>query len=345
MEPKVAFASGSFDPEVFLLSEYGKNALEMPRIVEAHPDAPMHPEVLAYWEARGAQKALYEAGTAHAWSVFSPISMDPTRKYPVIYCSHGGGEDQFMAETYGYNELVAPMGVLCVYAQNGDFTNRDIETEFPRILNALEDKGYPIDRSRVYAVGFSAGSVASLRLAMTCPQMLAGIGPVPGPNSFRGGILGSKLPGYAKTFGLQMPLICCGGMQDGGDAWPLSEEQEFRNFNLWMTDVGHAAGYVPMTVEKAAILASGGDTVKRKFRLDFDETWIGFQEGTFWYCGQYYDEKHVPIARFQGIEGLPHLHCKTQAKEIYSYLRQFSRNPETGEIVYTSGNINHAKNS
>lgn len=345
MEPKVAFASGAFDPAVFTNSEYGRNALSMPRIVLDHPDEPMHPEVLAYWRACGARKELFEENTDHVWSVFTPLDMNVSRKYPLIYCSHGGGEDQYMAETYGYNFLVSPMQVICVYPQNGDNTNREIETEFPRILNELEQKGYPIDRGRIYAVGFSAGSVASLRLAMSCPQLLAGIGPVPGPNSFRGGILTGKLPDYADAFGLQMPLICCGGMQDGGDAWPLTEEQDFENFNLWMTAVGKISNFSPMSVQKAAALAQGGDTVKRKFGLDFDETWIGYEEGTFWYCGQFYDDRQAPIARFEGIEGMPHLHCKTQAREIYSYLRQFSRDQSTGEIIYTSGNINHAKNS
>lgn len=345
MEPKVAFASGDFNPEVFLASEYGKNALNMAKVVLDHPEDPMCPEVLAYWEKHGARKDLYEAGTDTAWSVFTPLSLDKSRRYPLIYCSHGGGEDQYMAETYGYNFLVEPMQVICVYPQNGDRANMKIETEFPRILDELEHKGYPIDRSRVYAVGFSAGSVASLRLAMTCPRMLAGVGPVPGANSFRGGILAGKLPSYEQDHGVQVPLICAGGMQDGGDSWPLSEENEFGTFNLWMRSVGKVAGYQPMSVKEAEALSSCKDTVRRKFRLNFQETWIGFEEGTFWYCGQYYDAKHVPIARFEGIEGLPHIHCRSQAKEIYGYLRQFSRNQETGEIIYISGNINHAKNS
>lgn len=345
MEPKVAFANGTFHPDEFKKSEYGKNAMRMQKIVLEHPREPMHPEVLSYWEACGAKKELYEAGTAHAWSVFTPLTMDRAGKYPLIYCSHGGGEDYYMAETYGYNFLVGPMQVICVYPENGGPTNPQTESEFPRILDELEKMGYPIDRSRVYAVGFSAGSVASLRLAMSCPKLLAGIGPVPGANSFRGGILSSKLPSYAKTFGLQMPLICVGGLNDGGDAWPLSDDSEFDNFNLWMRTVGKVADYAPMSVSRAAALADSEDSVKQKFGLDFPETWIGYEEGTFWYCGQYYDDKQVPIARFEDIDGLPHIHCLAQAWEIFSYLAQFSRNPDTGEILYTSSNINHAKNS
>lgn len=345
MEPKVAFANGTFDPDEFKASEYGQNAINMQKIVLEHPSEPMHPEVLSYWESFGAKKELYEEGTDFAWSVFTPLTMDSSKKYPLIYCSHGGGEDYYMAETYGYNFLVEPMQVICVYPQNGGPTNPKTETEFPRILDELEKKNYPIDRSRVYAVGFSAGSVASLRLAMSCPKLLAGIGPVPGANSFRGGILSRELPSYADKFGIQMPLICVGGLNDGGDAWPLSEDSEFDNFNLWMRTVGKAADYVPMSVEKAASLFESKDSVKRRFGLDFQETWIGYEEGTFWYCGQYYDEKQVPIARFQGIDGLPHIHCRTQASEIFSYLKQFSRDPDTGEIIYTSSNRNHAKDS
>ncbi len=345
MEPKVAFANGTFNPDEFKASEYGQNALGMQKIVLEHRDESMHSDVIAYWESHGAKKELYEAGTNYAWSVFTPIDLDKTKKYPLIYCSHGGGEDYYMAETYGYNYLVQPMQVICVYPENGDFANREIETEFPRILNELEAKGYPIDRSRVYAVGFSAGSVASLRLAMTCPNMLAGIGPVPGANSFRGGILGKKLPTYHETFGIQMPLICCGGLNDGGDAWPLTEASDFTNFNLWMRSAGKISEFSDMSIELAEELKESKDSVKRKFGLNFDETWIDYAEGTFWYCGQYYDDNQVPIARFMGIDGLPHMHCMTQAKEIFSYLRQFSRDLETGELIHTSHNVNHAKNS
>lgn len=345
MEPKVAFASGSFDPEVFLSSEYGKNALEMPRIVLEHPTEPMHPEVLAYWTSHGARKELFEAGTSRAWSVFTPVDLDRSGKYPLIYCSHGGGDDQYMAETYGYNLLVSPMQVICVYPQNGGRGSEEIEQEFPRILAELESRGYPVDRSRIYAAGFSAGSVASLRLAAAYPDRLAGVAPVPGPNAFRGAVLREKLLHYTENSGLQMPLICCGGMQDGGDAWPLSDEAGFDTLNRWMSSVGKAAAYRPMSVKRARELAADSDTVKRKFRLDFDETWIGYAEGTFWYCGQFYDPAQIPIARFVGIRGLPHLHCKMQAVEIFSYLRQFSRDLDTGEIIYTSENINHAKNS
>ena len=142
-----------------------------------------------------------------------------------------------------------------------------------------------------------------------------------------------------------MPLICVGGLNDGGDAWPLSDDSEFDNFNLWMRTVGKVADYAPMSVSRAAALADSEDSVKQKFGLDFPETWIGYEEGTFWYCGQYYDDKQVPIARFEDIDGLPHIHCLAQAWEIFSYLAQFSRNPDTGEILYTSSNINHAKNS
>ena len=346
MRSATAFANGTFDPKVFRKSEYGRNALDMQKIAVEHKGDPMNPEVLKYWEEKGAKKELYEAGTDTEWSVFTPLDMDRTKKYPLIYCSHGGGDDIFIAETYGYNELVKPMQVICVYPQNGDRGNGRIETEFPRILDELEAKGYPIDRSRVYAVGFSAGSVASLRLAMSHPDKVAGICPVPGPNSFRGGILSKNLPTYKEKFGLRVPLICMGGTADGGDAWPLDEEVYFNNFNLWMKNVAGIESFKPMTLKKSQELrANSEDSVKRFFGLDFDKTWIEYFEGTFWYCGEFLDDDGKSIAQFVAVEGMPHMHCKNEAKEIYGYLKQFSRNLETGELVFQNENINHAKNS
>lgn len=346
MGPKTAFAKGTFDPEIFKNSAYGKNALQMQEIYNKYATTPMHPDVLTYWEEKGAKKELYEEGTPGAWSVFTPVDMDMTKKYPLIYCSHGGGDDIFLAETYGYTELVQPMQVICVYPQNGDFANRQIETEFPRILYELEAKGYPIDCSRVYAVGFSAGSVASLRLAMSEPKALAGIAAVPGSNSFRGGLLTKLLPDYAKNYGYQMPLMCIGGTQDGGDSFPLEEDAYYHNINLWMQNVAKVKDFAPHSLAMAQdLMTSSCDTVKRTFGLNFHQTWIEYAEETFWYCGEFYGHKGEAVARFIGIDGLPHIHCKGLAKEIFHYLRQFSRDTTTGELIYTSRSINHAKNS
>lgn len=347
MNAAVAFANGTFNPNVFRNSEYGKNALQMQKIALDYAGDPMNPAVVEYWAQRGAKKELYEAGTDTEWSVFTPLDMDKSQKYPLIYCSHGGGDDILLAETYGYNLLVGPMQVICVYPNNGDRGNGRIETEFPRILDELENKGYPIDRSRVYAVGFSAGSVASLRLAMSAPEKLAGICPVPGANSFRGGVLTKNLPIYKERFGaLQLPLMCMGGTNDGGDAWPLDEEQDIENFNIWMRDVAGAADYEPLTLEKSRWLRTNSeDTVKRFFGLDFHKTWIDYFEGTFWYCGEFYGPRGEAVAQFVGIEGLPHMHCKMQAQHIYGYLKNFSRDLTTGELHFSKGNINHAKQS
>lgn len=346
MGSKTAFAKGTFDPQVFRSAAYGRNALRMQEIYNRYENSPMHPNVITYWQEKGAVKALYEPDTPHAWSVFTPVNMDPMKKYPLIYCSHGGGDTIFLAETYGYNELVCSNQVICVYPQNGDNTNRQIETEFPRILNMLAEKGYPIDFSRVYAVGFSAGSVASVRLAMSSPKLLAGIAAVPGSNSFRGGLLTKLLPDYVEKYGFQVPLMCIGGTQDGGDSWPLEEEGYFTNINLWMEGVAKVKDYTPQTLAGSqSLIASSQDTVKRVFGLDFQQTWIEYAEETFWYCGEYYGGRGESVARFIGIDGLPHIHCKGVAREIYQYLQQFSRDTESGELIYTSRNINHAKNS
>lgn len=349
MGPETAFASGSFHPNEFKQSEYGKNAMAMQNIYTNYEKEPMHPDVIKYWSSFGAKKELFKDEMHNgngSYSVFTPLHMEQTKRYPVIYCSHGGGDNIFLAETYGYTELVGKEDIICIYAWNGDFGNSKIEQEFPRILQKLQDDGYPIDRSRVYAVGFSAGSVASVRLAMAHPAMLAGVAPVPGSNSFRGKSLAKELASYDKTFGYRLPIICAGGTKDGGDQWPLEEASYLKTFNIWMKLVAQANHYSPITLEQSKrLVRSSPDTVKQLFGLDFERTWINYLEGTYWYTGEFYTDEGYSIARFIGVDGLPHIHCRFLAVVIWNYLKQFSRNPETGELLFDKQEFNHAKNS
>lgn len=346
MGPEIAFADGTFDPEVFRNSEYGKNALEMQKIYYDYRNEPMHEAVVQYWMCRGVKKEVYDMEVDQGqgrYSVFTPICMDKAKKYPVVYCSHGGGDDIGMAETYGYNNFIPMANIICVYPWNRGHGNEGIVEEFDRIIQKLQDDGYPIDLEKIYAVGFSAGSVASLRLAMERPNILAGVGCVPGPNAFRGSKMATAVQKYKANGGQFVPLICVGGGADGGDRWPL---ENYSSFNSWMKDVADVSqGYTDHSVELVRELSHSKDVVKRKIGIDFDRTWINFFEETFWYCGDFLRNDGVPCARFISVEGLPHIHCRMMAMEILTYLCQFSRDQSTGECHYFSTEVNHAKNS
>ncbi|MDC7287546.1 alpha/beta hydrolase [Blautia schinkii] len=339
MNTVTAFANGSFEPEVFGSSEYGMNAFQMQYIYKRYKDAPMHPHVLKYWESKGVKKSVYDLGDdGRAYYVLSPGRLEEGRKYPVIYCFHDRPDDAFLAETYGYTELIEHEKLICVYPEYRLQGLSGVDVDLARILKELPERGYPVDEERIYVSGFSYGASAAAKLTMKCSQRLAGTAMVCGSHIFRGEILAKRLKMYSRILGVKEPLICVGGNRDGRNSWPLEKEAWTSIMKDWMTEVAKIEDFIPLNPGEARLLCKNSpDRVKREFGLDFHRTWVDYMEGTYWYCGQFEDAKDIPMARFISVEGLPHIHCRNIAVQIWSYLRQFRRDRETKDLIYTPG--------
>ncbi|MGM9537774.1 MAG: hypothetical protein ACI3VN_05530 [Candidatus Onthomonas sp.] len=337
--PENAWATGKFDPRKYYNSEIGRATAEMRRIYDEHKFEQLHPDVLRYWEERGVKKEVFDIdkeAEQMMYSVLTPLEPEPGKQYPLVYCLHGGGENIFSAEVYGYGLLTGYDQCITVCPTASTHGNPMVESEFLRILKFLEDNAYPVDFSRVYVVGFSGGEGAAQRLAMLFPNRIAGIGPTPGPNSFRGVSLPVLQEEYAEKFGLDMPIICIGGDLDGGDMWPLNTDQCVSSYNFYMEKVAKLKDFEPLTLQKTyEIAADDEDTVQRLFGMKFDATWIQPVYDTFLYMAESYNGAGVPMARFGCFLGMPHTQCPMQAELIWSYLSQFSRNLETGELIFT----------
>lgn len=189
--PENAWAKGTFDPDKYYNSEIGRATTKMRKIFNEHKGEQMHPEVIQYWREQGVHKEVFDEDKEEEmmmYSVLTPLEMEEGEKLPLVYCLHGGGEDIFSAEVYGYGHLTGMGQCITVCPTASTHGNPMVESEFLRILQFLKDRDYPIDETRVYVVGFSGGEGACQRLAMLHADKIAGIGPTPGPNSFRGGI-------------------------------------------------------------------------------------------------------------------------------------------------------------
>lgn len=344
--PEAGWAKGTFDPEKYFNSEIGQSTKEMRRIYDEHKGDQLHPEVIRYWKKKGVKKEVFDVdkeAEQKMFSVLTPATLEEGHTYPLIYSLHGGGEDIFSAEVYGYGLLTGMGNCITVCPTASTHGNPMVESEFIRILQFLKDQSYPVDYSRVYVVGFSGGEGATQRLAMLHADKIAGIGPTPGPNSFRGVSLPLLQAEYNEKFGLDMPIICLGGSEDGGDMWPLNTEQCVDSYNFYMKNVAKLMSFKPLTLKKACDLAANDkNTVQRLFGMVFDETWIIPAYDTYLYFGESYNEKGIPMARFGSFIGMPHTQCPMQAMLIWSYLRQFSRNLDNGELNFTKAAIGGA---
>jgi hypothetical protein len=338
VDMKKSFALPSFDEASFRKTRIYKNFEENLKIYNTYPDDEMNNGVLAYWKNFGVLKELFDDDTNGGlgkYSVFTPIDMDKSQKYALIYNSHGGMDPINKTETFGFAKLAGYEKIICVCPWNGGQSNDSVNSEFPRIINNLLKAGYPVDERRIYAVGFSAGADATGILASAFPDVLAAVSPNPGGNVFVKGKLYQNSNNYTKNRNIRLPVICIGGTMDGGDKYPFEKETDYQNFNIWMDIIAKVKNYSPITFEHSIELSTSSDNeVKRIFGLDFHKTFITEIEGSRWFCGDFYGDDTV-VARFINVEGLPHIPSSFHASVAWDFLKHFSRELISKESVYS----------
>ncbi|MCS5713153.1 hypothetical protein NVV95_01165 [Herbiconiux sp. CPCC 205716] len=331
-----AWAHPEFDEEAFAASRAGKNLVRMQEIYDRYPDDELGADVIAHWAARGVRKEAFEIGTDRAYAVFTPTDLDSTQRYALVYVSHGGREPINRTETRGFPALAGIQKFIAVLPWNGGPSNEDVEQEFPRILDDLLRRGYPVDLGRVYAVGYSAGSDATGVLACVYPDVLAAVSPSPSGNLFAKGRWYQDPASYARNTDHGLPFIAVGGTLDGGDRFPLAAADHLRNFDIWMEHIVKLPAYRAISLAQTrAIAESSPDPVKRAFGIDFDRTFTADFEDLDWLFGDFLDHDGVARARFAAGVGLPHAQTASHVPIIWDFLRHFSKNESTGASVHS----------
>ena len=333
-----------YDEEAFAQTDIGRELTQNLELYRKYSESPMHPEVIAYWEKRGLKKELFDYETEegkYAYSVFTPLDMKTNKKYAMIYFSHGGGVTINLAETYGFNTLAAVEKYIVVYPNNGGRSNNEVDTEFPRIMEALREKKYPIDWERVYCAGFSSGSEASVCAACTCPEMAAAVAVLPGGQPFKDLKFHTGPDYYASTKGLRIPGIFIGGTADVASypaPWILdNKKKDYRvhNLDIWMRDIAQIKNYRPLSsAHMEELLANSQDPVEREFGLEFDISYSFHVQGADWLGGEFYGKDGAPVMRYARAIGIPHVVLSSQANLAWDYLKHFRRDQDTGESIY-----------
>lgn len=298
----------------------------------------MDPAVVSYWEEKGLKKELHDAETPEQkWSTFTPISAyeeeNRDKKYPVIFVLHGNDNPIFIAETYGYTEVAAEQEciVVCPWADN----NAAIDTEFFRILEELREQ-YPIDESRLYLAGFSAGGTAAQNLTKQHPELFAAL-------ATGGSSIGALTPEETEIIKeSDIPVITYSGLCDYN--CPMLLYRDGRGGKEKNTSVTKCAGLtswaealgidVSLTSEEACeIHESCDDEVKAMFGIDFDETQKITHNETDYYIGKFYDEEGVNRLTYLGVENCPHWSAGYTAQIVWDCISQYSRDTETGALL------------
>lgn len=94
-----------FDPIAFHFTESYLTYANNRKILNDYKDE-MDPRVIEYWESFGVKKELFDQDTLGKYSVHTPLDMDYSKRYPVLYYSHGGNGTPYEAETVGFSKLI-----------------------------------------------------------------------------------------------------------------------------------------------------------------------------------------------------------------------------------------------
>ena len=124
----------------------------------------------------------------YAYSLYVPENYTPHKTWPLIVCLHGGysRDDDYiltwlrLAKSKGYL-LLSPKSSRETWSAirtPGTPPNPVIDLRSIRLMLDEVWETYAVDRSRVYASGFSDGGIFTHILGLSFPQLFAGIAPI-----------------------------------------------------------------------------------------------------------------------------------------------------------------------
>lgn len=124
----------------------------------------------------------------YAYSLYVPENYTPHKTWPLIVCLHGGysRDDDYiltwlrLAKSKGYL-LLSPKSSRETWSAirtPGTPPNPVVDLRSVRLMLDEVWETYAVDRSRVYASGFSDGGIFTHILGLSFPQLFAGIAPI-----------------------------------------------------------------------------------------------------------------------------------------------------------------------
>ncbi|MDY3766260.1 MAG: hypothetical protein SO016_06115 [Lachnospiraceae bacterium] len=302
-------------------------------------------EEYQYWEDLGIRKEVHDSTDKNCkWSTFTPLEAyeeeNADKTYPVLFVFHGGNNPIFVAESYGYAQLAAEEGFICVmpWASNGGSKDEEegttLDAEVDRIMEVLRAE-YPIDESRIYAAGYSLGGRSTVRETIKHPNLFASI-TVGGHN------LGGIRQGQTYSFAdeewdalNETPVLQLEGDNEMRVKLPygygVTGEDATNALNRWFKINGIDR---EVTLEECQNIAdTSEDPAQRKIGLDADAIYTQYYDAAAFYTADFYNEDGVNMIKIINVEGMIHWMTQSMAQVAWDFMSQYARDTETGELI------------
>lgn len=336
-----------YDNEALINSEYGDALIKIREPFFLSEDQ-LSPEVVEYWARKGLRKELIDGPEAwNKWAIFTPLSAlraeNKDRKYPLVFALHGGGAGPddgctiFSTESEGYAKLAAEeeliLGVLDNHSDEGIMA----------FYNYLIRR-YPVDVSRVYLTGFSAGGNRATWSSLLHPELFAGI------------LVGAGLPFsfdydedlVTRAAEFRIPMIGIGGTREKGNSIPFSTTNPVDNplpeivarllgaeNKVRWANAFFKLNHIPCSTlkENLARVAASKDEVEKLIGIGVQRSKVTAEMGQKHYWAEYADEDGLGLVTYVYIENLPHCVPPDMLDIGWNFLRRFSRDPVSKRLL------------
>lgn len=339
-----AMGDSEADPAAIAASEDGLTMAERMSLMRWPEDSQESKEYWAGYE-KGLRKEVHGEGL-EKWSSFVPLAAekDPDRRFPLIFCLHGAHNPIQLTETYGVMQVAAREECIVIAPENENWEN--IEK-----LYAFAKEHYPVDLSRVYSVGYSFGGFMTSRNVLAHPEIFAGAGM--GGMLFAGNVIGHDLDGrWYPEYALTEEMLQQAEKAGVPALLFMGENEMLRLLPLWKNPEGEVRdGVIPLQSEdkqkafncwrragqckETSFLRSedGGTETEKRIGARFERSAVRTIMGRRYFIGDSLREDGSCLFRTVACENMVHWAPPAWAELVWEHLKQFARNPETGELI------------
>ena len=244
----------------------------------------------------------------------------PEHSVPLLLANHGGGDDvRVFVEEFGLLNLAGKerFAMVCADHQLIAEIRGEVFTALVEYMLAT----YPaLDPSRVYATGYSMGANATNLLSGYNPKLLAAVGPCASRNN----PVTEEMVENMRAVGL--PSIICSSSYDS--VAPIVSGPGLNMSEAGMKLVNHWAYVNQLDIEidfdANPIVGFSHDKYVRETVND------EFTKGT-WYVN---NAEGQPRFAFCYVHGMIHALYPQYGVIVWNFVKHYSRDLETGEIIY-----------
>jgi len=266
----------------------------------------------------------------------------PEHSVPVMVLLHGNANDpRTQAETSGFLEVAGKERFFVVEMEwQGSQTAAAMGHDgVESVIYSLLSKYPQLDPSRIYAEGLSAGSMTATALGIRKSHLFTAVGghsgalfgSVPGqsarPNPFSS-YQSIMADATQKRGAVEVPYCSVFGTAD--DTVPFFTKDNWKGnsyLNAWIAY--ETINDLPIIKE---LDFSKDDLFGMELR-DRETIRTNKGNGITMQTGQIY-KGNVPLIKIVAVDDYGHWNFKPTAQVMWDFFKQFSRNPETGKLVY-----------